>query len=188
MPVPAAGCVVRFWSAQEAETTALSGPLKYHLPVPLFEAVQTGPMLVEDGRSTRARGQRLVSTDAMTERDALPDTTPPSPYDWKADWDQTRAARLAAGLSLDGGLFFCAVEGTSSVRSSSSARGATLNDLVELMIDEGAAAALHLDGGGSTQVFGPGGGALVTPQDVHHGLSTYEAQYDRPVPVALKLT
>ena len=55
------------------------------------------------------------------------------------------------------------------------------------MQGEGAVTAMHLDGGGSTQVFTPGGGALIAPRDVHHGMTDSPAQFDRPLPLALRL-
>lgn len=91
-------------------------------------------------------------------------------------------------VTVEGGLFICAVEGTSSFfQNKSEATGATLLDLACLMRDEGAATTMHLDGGGSTQVFCEGGGALLTPRDVHRGQPGSPAQIDGPLPLALKL-
>lgn len=56
------------------------------------------------------------------------------------------------------------------------------------MVQEGATTAMNLDGGGSTQVFCEGGGALLAPRDVHHDRPDDQVQYDRPLPLALKLS
>jgi len=117
-----------------------------------------------------------------------PDSVPVSPHAWAADWIQTRAARLSAGITAQRRLIICAVEGTSSFFRDGPARGATLHDLAHLMVEEGAVTALHLDGGGSTQVFCHGGGALIAPRDVHHRMPDSPAQFDRPLPLGLVLS
>ena len=188
MPIPRAGCVVRFLDPAYGKAMASAGPITYRLPSDPIEAVQTGPHIVREGRSTQALDD-VFRTESMIAHAALPDRCSVSPFAWAADWDATRAARLAAAITKDGGLFFCAVEGTSSLYSDPDrAEGATLQDLSQLMIEQGASEAIHLDGGGSTQVFGTAGGALITPRDVHHGLVDRDAQYDRPLPLALKLS
>ena len=189
MPIPRAGCVVRFADAGYGRDMASAGPLTYRLGTDPIEAVQAGPQIVREGQSPRGHGN-IFKEEGMIDHPDLPDGgVPVSPYDWAADWDATRAARLGAGLSKEGDLFFCAVEGSSSFyRNTANATGATLDDLSRLMIEQGAQEAIHLDGGGSAQVFGTGGGALITGYDVHHGLTERRAQYDRPLPLALRLS
>lgn len=184
MPIPRAGCVVRLSSRQEAEAAVRVT----HEPGPgIIEGVQAGPVIVEGGAPTEVN-PRLFDEELMQADPRRPDAVPVSPHAWAADWHETRAARLSAGISTGGALFFCAVEGTSSfVRDKSRATGATLHDLACLMAEQGARTAMHLDGGGSTQVFCEGGGALLTPRDVHHGMPQSPAQFDRPLPLALKL-
>ncbi|MEL6962358.1 MAG: phosphodiester glycosidase family protein [Pseudomonadota bacterium] len=188
MPIPRAGCVIRFADATHAQDMANAGPLIYRLAGQPIEAVQTGPQIVREGQGIR-RASKVFQAESMVAHEGLPDICAPSPFGWPADWDETRAARLAAGLMSDGSLFFCAVEGTSSLLvDPDQAKGATLHDLSQLMIQLGAKEALHLDGGGSVQVFGTAGGALITPTDIYHGLIDRPAQYDRPLPLALTLS
>jgi hypothetical protein len=188
MPIPRAGCVVRFTDPDYGMAMASAGPITYRLPGEPIEVVQTGPQIVQKGRSTRGFGD-VFRTESMIAHAALPDVCAVSPFAWAADWDETRAARLAAGVTEEGSLFFCAVEGTSSLYSDlDKARGATLHDLSQLMIEQGASDAIHLDGGGSAQVFGSAGGALMTPMDIHFGLIERQAQYDRPLPTVLRLS
>ncbi len=185
LPIPRAGCVLRCASRPEAEAVA-AGSVTYSLPG-MSQGVQSGPLIVAAGQTTEHAGD-VFAEEVMSHDAPRPDSVPVSPHAWAADWHQTRAARLSAGITEDGRLFFCAVEGTSSFFRDGPARGATLHDLATLMIEEGAVRAMHLDGGGSTQVFCHGGGALITPRDVHHGLPESPAQFDRPLPLGLVLT
>ncbi len=184
MPIPRAGCVVRLAAAAEAEALR---QIDYDLGPGLAEGVQGGPVIVANGAPVEA-GCDVFDAELWRPGPACPDAVPVSPHAWAADWHETRAARLSAGITDAGRLFFCAVEGTSSFhRDKSLAEGATLHDLACLMAEEGAQVAMHLDGGGSTQVFCEGGGALLPPRDVHHGMPASGAQFDRPLPLALKL-
>ncbi len=185
MPIPRAGCVIRFASRTEAEAAP---QITYDLAPDIAQGVQAGPVIVEDGVPTQA-GRDIFAEETMRPDPARADAVAVSPHAWAADWSETRAARLSAGITAGGSLFFCAVEGTSSFfRKAGEAAGATLHDLACLMAEEGAQIAMHLDGGGSTQVFCEGGGALLTPRDVHHDLPDSPAQFDRPLPLALKLS
>lgn len=185
LSIPRAGCVLRCASRAEAETLA-AGPLSYRLPG-LHQGVQAGPLIVEDGDTTEY-ARDIFAEELMSGNTPRPDTVPVSPHAWAADWHATRAARLSAGITETGQLFFCAVEGTSSFFRDGPARGATLHDLARLMIAEGAVRAMHLDGGGSTQVFCEAGGAVIAPRDVHHGQPDSPAQFDRPLPLGLVLS
>jgi hypothetical protein len=185
LPIPRAGCVLRCATRAEAEAVA-GNPLTYGLPG-LQHGVQSGPLIVEGGQTTEP-GRDVFAEEWLSGDAPRPDGVPVSPHAWAADWHRTRAARLAAGITQDGSLFFCAVEGTSSSFRNGPAQGATLHDLALLMMEQGAVRALHLDGGGSTQVFCQGGGALITPRDVHHGMTGSPAQFDRPLPLGLVLS
>lgn len=185
LSIPRAGCVLRCATRSEAEAV-VTGPVTYELPG-LHHGVQSGPLIVEGGQTTEA-GRDVFAEELMSSDAPRPDSVPVSPYAWAADWHRTRAARLSAGITRDGRLFFCAVQGTSSFFRDGPAQGATLHDLAQLMIDQGAMCALHLDGGGSTQVFCHGGGALIAPRDVHHAMPDSPAQYDRPLPLGLVLS
>jgi hypothetical protein len=156
LSIPRAGCVLRCADRAGAEAVA-AGPVTYGLPG-LHQGVQSGPLIVEGGQCTEI-GRDVFAEEIMAATAPRPDTVPVSPHAWAADWHNTRAARLSAGITAAGRVFFCAVEGTSSFFRDGPARGATLHDLAMLMIAEGAVQAMHLDGGGSTQVFCHGGGA-----------------------------
>ena len=185
LPIPRAGCVVRFEDRDAA--LASLGPLEFTLPGAWREGVQAGPQILRYGTLTDL-GPDIFRHEHMTETDALPEPGSVSPARWKANWDETRAARLGAGVTEAGELVMVAVEGRSSHFSGqAAATGATLRDLALLMQDLGCNEALHLDGGGSTQVFGQAGGALIAPTDVHHGLMDHGARYDRPIPTWLKI-
>ena len=184
LPIPRAGCVVRF--PDRAAAIAALGPLTYGLEGDWAEAVQAGPQILADGRVTD--GEDVFATEHMTETPSLPMAGTVSPAGWKADWDETRAARLGAGVDRNGALVVVAVEGTSSgLTSREGAAGATLRDLAVLMRDAGARDALHLDGGGSTQVLGEAGGAIIASSDRHHGLLERSARHDRPIPTWILL-
>lgn len=186
LPIPRAGCVVRF--ADRDAALARLGPLQFTLPGAWREGVQAGPQILKGGTLTDI-GPDIFETEHMTESEALPEPGTVSPARWKADWDKTRAARLGAGVTATGEVILVAIEGRSSHFSGqATAAGATLRDLACLLQDLGCNHALHLDGGGSTQVFGQAGGALIAPTDVHHGLMDQGARYDRPIPTWLKIS
>ena len=185
LPIPRAGCVLRCASRAGADAVA-AGPVTYSLPG-IRQGVQSGPLIVENGRVT-ATARNVFAEELMSGDAPRPDNVPVSPHAWAADWHATRAARLSAGITAAGRLIFCAVEGTSSFFRDDPAKGATLHDLAHLMIEEGAEIAMHLDGGGSTQVFCHGGGALIAPRDVHHAMLDSPAQFDRPLPLGLVLS
>lgn len=185
MPIPRAGCVVRFPSREIALKNA-SQPLHYSLESDWQDGIQTGPQILRDGEIT-ASESNIFLTEYLIEAESLPDLDTVSPAGWKADWDKTRAARLGAGVDQHGCVMLVGVEGTSSmVDLKGPTHGATLRDLAQLLKEEGAIAGLNLDGGGSTQVFGQAGGALIQPMDVHHRLPDRIAQYDRPIPIWIR--
>lgn len=190
MPVPRTGCVLRFPSPPEPyllQALCEGAPVVYRLPHDgVDEAVQAGPRILDAGEP------RLDDVDFLAEGvfmpEAMGDLRQSSPYRWMADADQTRAARLAVGVRADGSSFLCGIEGQSSYdERSAEARGATLRDLAHLLRTLGARDGLHLDGGGSTQIFRTMGGALLRPGDRHHAFSDQLASYDRPVPLGLRM-
>jgi hypothetical protein len=189
VPIPRTGCILRFPGEPDLDVLAAlraGEPLDYRLGRdPVEEAIQAGPRVLSGGQVT-------VDEDTMLAEHVFVEGAPgdlrqPSPFRWHADAHVTRAARLGAGTRGDGTLFFCAVEGNSSYVGSDRARGATLHDLACLLAQFGAVEGLHLDGGGSTQLFRPYGGALLRPGDVCHDFPDPTAAYDRPVPLGLRL-
>lgn len=188
IPIPRTGCVLRFPGRPDAsvlDALTAGEPIAYRLEgQPIDEAVQAGPRIVSGGQITVDEATLL--TEQVFVKEASGDLGQPSPFRWHADAHHTRAARLGAGIRSDGTLFFCAVEGNSSY-SGDRARGATLHDIAGLLAEFGALEGIHLDGGGSMQLFRPYGGALLRPGDVCHDFADDYAAYDRPVPVGLLL-
>ena len=190
LPIPRGGCVLRFPHAPEPGLIAAlraGEPIRYELRQgALREGVQTGPLLVTGGRVSDDIA--VFSEEGMLTLVADEGRMQPSPFNWKADWHHTRAARLAAGIDERGGLFFVAVEGKSTyAKRGAPPRGATLFDLAELLRERGAVEAMHLDGGGSTQIFRPFGGAILRPGNFCKGFEDLEVDYDRPLPLGLRL-
>lgn len=190
VPIPRTGCVIRFPEEPHASLVdALRNgePITYALrDGAVLEGVQAGPRLVTNGR--------FLTDDAIFRREGVfiegapGDLSQPSPYNWKADWHDTRAARLGAGLDAKGRLFLVAVEGQSSYsKGGGPLRGATLLDIAELLHRYGAIEGMHLDGGGSTQLFRPFGGSILRPGNFCRGFEDVEADYDRPLPLGLRL-
>ncbi|GLQ56508.1 phosphodiester glycosidase family protein [Devosia nitrariae] len=189
VPIPRTGCVLRFPGRPDAKMldALIAGePLDYVIEgQALKDAVQAGPRIVSGGQVSVDEATMLA--EHVFVREASGDLRQPSPFRWHADAHETRAARLGAGVRADRTLFFCAIEGRSSYSGGGQARGATLHDLAYLLVECGAVDGLHLDGGGSMQLFRPYGGALLTPGDVCHDFADPFAEYDRPVPLGLRL-
>ncbi|WP_162895103.1 phosphodiester glycosidase family protein [Rhizobium terrae] len=190
MPIPRSGCVIRFPNEPEKSIIAAlrSGePVSYSLTTGrLVDGVQAGPQLVTNG--VIENGDAIFHQEGFFVEDEQGDLIQPSPFNWKADWHHTRAARLGAGFDAAGRLFFLGVEGQSSyTKSGGPLRGATLHDLAELLVRYGAVDAMHLDGGGSTQLFRPFGGSILRPGNFCRGFEDVEADYDRPLPLGLRL-
>ena len=72
---------------------------------------------------------------------------------FKASFANSRHPRSAAGITADGDLILVAIDGRQSM-----SRGATLDELAKIMLEEGCVSAINLDGGGSTalNIFGMG--------------------------------
>lgn len=188
MPVPRTGCVLRFPASTrpEALDRLRNGePVEYeivgHQPT---QAVQTGPRILTNGRSPR--DEDFFFREGMLINGSPGDLGQPAPASWKTDWHKTRAARLGAGVRADGSIFLLAIEGQSAFLSGP-VRGATLADLSEQLRLEGAVEGIHLDGGGSVQVFRPYGGSLLRPGDFCKAFDDMMADYDRPLPMGLRV-
>lgn len=187
--VPRAGAVLRCESHAAAQHLA-AGPVTYDLGIHLYHAVQAGPQVVAGGRCL-SDARNVFEAERMAPGGHWPMV---SPHGWPADWDETRAARLGAGVTAAGDLLFWLIEGTSSsLRGGTAAAGASLRDLSALMREDGAIEGVHLDGGGSAQGFVQGGGALVRSGEIHKGLGPGigyglgSAGFERPLPLGLLL-
>ena len=186
MPIARSGCVLRYASMEEA-IAGSKGALNYQMQSTYDQGLQCGPMLVEFGKSTEI-GRNVFDEEELGSGAGFSDTPAKSPSDWKADWHKTRAARFAAGITNEGTVFFLAVEGSSSTAIKGvNRKGATLADLTQLMIDEGAITAMHLDGGGSVQAYNNVGGTLIASHDVYHEDPNATFQIDRPLPLGVIL-
>ena len=85
-----------------------------------------------------------------------------SPESYREGFVVDRHPRTAVGLSPDGTtLYLFVIDG----RQSSHSAGATLDELAELLIAEGADMVYNLDGGGSSAMALPGLGVLNSPSD-----------------------
>ena len=130
-------------------------------------AVQGGPILVKKG--TPMEGFQSEEFGGEIEY-------PPTVF--PLDWDATPAARTAIGY--DGENFvLVGVEGCNSYpyEPGFDSRGFTLEELTEVMLDNGVTDAINLDGGGSTQVRYLGGKALQYADRM--GIKCHE--FERPI-------
>lgn len=173
--VPVWGCVARMPQDGAPEP---GSDVRYVLKTPIEAGLQAGPVLI-------ANGAPVPQTEDIFLRERLDGLTPP--WGWHANWHETRAARLAAGINEHGQLFFCAIEGNSAILPGNTAKGATLADLTALMLEQGAREAINLDGGGSVQVFDAGGGNFLKSGEFFRDALFEGGNYERSLPTALKL-
>jgi hypothetical protein len=102
------------------------------------------------------------------------------PTDYAQDIDQTRAARIIAGVDQSGRFSLLAVESANSgMALADDSSGATLKEMAELALERNYKYALNLDGGGSTNIQYHYGSLLKTAD--RRGLPG--VVYERMVPV-----
>ncbi len=146
------------------------------------QAIQTGPILLQGGRSP------LTNTYLEDEEQFWASRTLDT-GDWQigvvstdfaTDIDQSRHGRVGLGIDGNGNLILVMVAGVNSGMAVDGVDsvGATLNELTHLLLEAGAVNAVNLDGGGSTQAYYLGGRALI-PGD-RRGL--FQVHYERMVP------
>ncbi|OQY21332.1 MAG: hypothetical protein B6I34_07490 [Anaerolineaceae bacterium 4572_32.1] len=146
------------------------------------QAIQIGPILLQDGRSP------LTNTYLEEREQFWPSRNLDNGHwqigvvstDYKTDIDQSRHARVGLGIDKNGDLILvmvACVKPALRVPGVESA-GATLTELASLLAEAGAVDALNLDGGGSAQAYYMGGRAIV-PGD-RRGLPLIH--YERMVP------
>jgi hypothetical protein len=165
---------LRGWRAHPRVTYRL--PRDPHLEVAIGAGptlLRGGELIVDDRTLVEERFFTLGSDDST------------APLVFPNDATTTRAARAGIGIGAHGELVVVTVEGGSRLGAATEGgpKGATLEELAELLLAAGARDAMNLDGGGSTQVF-LGGGALHPSSDRR---GTPGLAFDRPVPVALQL-
>jgi hypothetical protein len=148
----------------------------------ISQAIQTGPILLQDGRSP------LTNTYLEDKEQFWPSRTLET-GDWQigvvstdfpTDIDQTQHGRVGLGMDRSGNLILVMVAGVNSGMAVDGVDsvGATLSELTRLLIEAGAVSAVNLDGGGSAQAYYLGGRALI-PGD-RRGL--FQIHYERMVP------
>lgn len=149
----------------------------------ITEAIQTGPLLVEDGIA------RIEDYDSEKEEEFWASRTlengkfqmgaVPTDYDSNV---HNRHARVGLGISRDGQMILVAVAGVSKGIgiTDQESQGASLVELAHLLRDTGARHAINLDGGGSAQVYYLGGRAIIPGERRGQPL----IHYDRMIPSA----
>ena len=146
------------------------------------QGIQTGPILLQDGRSPLTNTY-LEEVEQFWPSRALENgrwQIGVVSTNYKTDVDQTRAGRVGIGIDKDGNLVVVMAPGVNSGMGvpGVDSFGATLVELTELLREAGAISAINLDGGGSTQAYFKGGQAVV-PGD-RRGI--FQCAYQRMVP------
>ena len=128
------------------------------------EAIGGGPRLVKNGK-------------------------PFIPYDFeKFDANMTkRHPRTAIGYTSSGEVVLCVVDGRSKI-----SRGATFEEMADIMLKQGCTDAINLDGGGSSTMV-IGGSIVNRPSDgvarpVANALLLYLSEANPPPPIQLKIS
>ncbi|MCF7890134.1 phosphodiester glycosidase family protein [Candidatus Bipolaricaulota bacterium] len=132
--------------------------------------IQVGPVLFRDGSVRDSFGEEAFS-----------DRHPPTVFPY--NWNETPAARLAIAVTEDEEMMLLAVEGCndSDYHPGFDSRGATLEELVELLRGNNVKCALNLDGGGSTSLYFEGGSCIKkADRKKLPGVA-----YERPVPLVI---
>jgi hypothetical protein len=126
---------------------------------PIDCAVQCGPQLLRDDKVV-LHSLSLENEDFWVSR-VIDDhrITGVVPSDYPDDTNRTRAGRIGLGIDRQGDLLAVVIPGINKelTQTDESSVGATLQELGECMVAEGAIEAINLDGGGSTQLFVDGG-------------------------------
>jgi hypothetical protein len=146
-----------------------------------LSGIQNGPALIE-------AGELVLDNNTLKNEEFFGEYLKKSelkfgkvvPTDYAQDIDQTRAARIAAGVDKDGRFSLLAVESANSGMSlEDDSSGATLKEMAELALERNYKYALNLDGGGSTNIQYHYGSLLKTAD--RRGLPG--VVYERMVPV-----
>lgn len=145
------------------------------------EAIQTGPMLVENGvariESYDTEGEEEFWASRVLGNGEFQIGVVPTDYDSDVN---SRHARVGLGICKDGRMILVAAAGVSKgigipTRES---QGVSLVELANLLKNAGVQHAINLDGGGSAQVYYRGGRAIVSGERRGETL----VHYDRMVP------
>lgn len=117
-------------------------------------AVQTGPLLVKEGElridNTSLKREGFFGKSSEVERGQFERVVP---TDYADDIDQTRAARMVAGINNQNEFCLLAVESVNTgMEAGDESSGATLQEMAEWAHKRNYKYALNLDGGGSANI------------------------------------
>lgn len=131
----------------------------------ITQALQTGPILLRDGRCP-LDDNYLEAAEQFWASRVLPGGRKQVgvvPTNYKTDVDHTRAGRVGLGIDDEGHLILVMVAGVNEGMGlpGVDSFGATLRELADALHSAGAHSALNLDGGGSTQAYHQGRRALI---------------------------
>ncbi|MFB6290321.1 MAG: phosphodiester glycosidase family protein [Candidatus Bipolaricaulia bacterium] len=174
LQVPDAGFVLTIEKSQFSKLDP-SSQVKYSWREGLGQispnwGIQVGPVLYKDGSARHTFG-----------KEAFSESHPPTVFPY--NWNQTPAARLALAITEEEEPLILAVEGCndSDYYAGFDSRGATLEDLVELLNENNIKCALNLDGGGSTSLYFKGGSCIKKADR----RKLPGVAYERPVPLVI---
>jgi hypothetical protein len=117
-------------------------------------AVQTGPLLVKEGE-LRLNNSTLKEEDffGQSSEEVRGQFERVVPTDYADDIDQTRAARMVAGINAQNEFCLLAVESVNTgMEAGAESSGATLQEMAEWAHKRNYKYALNLDGGGSANI------------------------------------
>lgn len=119
-----------------------------------LSGIQTGPLLVSDFeiklKQNSLKEEEFFGSSSKEKRAQFKRVVP---TDYADDIDQTRAARLAAGITAAGDFALLAVESVNTgMAAGDESSGATLLELAEWAQKKNFKYALNLDGGGSANI------------------------------------
>jgi hypothetical protein len=160
--IPLSGFVLALPNAPPSDIE-VGMPVHYEMPGPPLEAAMAGgPLLL---------GERALD---LAHED-FAGSAPPLTFSADETFDQNLLPRMGVGLTADGELIFCAVDG----RNFDRAPGLTLGMTADCLAALGCVRAMNLDGGGSKRVVVEGEVVDLPSTEVVHG----EAQAARVRPV-----
>jgi hypothetical protein len=190
LAIPQNGFVLSFapnyLSQDHLENIIRNRSLEYGFSSPHYngmkKAIQCGPVLIQNGHS-------VLTADVFTQEQFWISRIIDDEYvvglvpsDYPTDINMTRAGRVGIGINEKQEIVLVAVSGVNSGfnHQNTDSSGATLFELTNHLLEEGAVEAINLDGGGSSQLFLEGG--LVTQSGDRRGL--LGITYERMIPSA----
>lgn len=134
--------------------------VEYELADPaqrIQSGIQAGPILLSGGQSMIHQALEHEEFQASQTINGKP-VIGISPVHMNLASDTVRKARTALGIKADGDLVLAVVDGCDSAwRTDLDSAGATLREVIDFLIEQGAVDALNLSGEGSSHLFIQGG-------------------------------